>query len=576
MVRFFSFCSVCSFVTNGRSRGPTWPGPRPRRRKALRAVRRLALRLALLLGLAWVLAAHGVPFWRGQAGGAVPRRDLDTWHGALAFEPGPIDPARAVSVTDGAVCALVYNGLLRFDATGAVVPDLAQDWEVSPDGLVYVFHLRSGVVFQDGSALDAGDVVFSFTRILDPKVGSSRAWVLDNIKGAREYLSGRAASVSGLEAPDPLTVRITLAVPLAHFPALLAMPAAYVVNPEAVRRWGSDYGYHPVGTGPWILEAWREGVEMRFRANPAYFEGPPRLRRLVFRFIPDAATRQAEFEAGNLEVLALGEENASYFASNPRYSGRILKAPELAVVYVALNCTKPPLDNVLVRRAVNHAIDRKAILDAIRPGRYVLAQGSVPPGLAGHETTWPGYEYNPSLARSLLAQAGYPDGFDMDLLIRAGGISVFCAEPIQAELAKIGVRVRIVQLETQAFWAACGDSGNPDACLLSWVADYADPENFLFPLFYSANPPSAGNNARFADPVADRLMEEIHREGDPRRRAVLCQAAERAIFEKAPWVPLFFPLDLIVYQPEVRGYRVWPVYNGNKMTEVWLSATPEE
>jgi len=474
------------------------------------------------------------------------------------------------------MCALVYNGLVRFDVDGRVVPDLAEAWEVSPDGLVYTFHLRDGVRFHDGTTFDAADVVFSFTRILDPGSGSGRAWVLDAIKGAKDFMRGEAPAVTGLETPGPRVVRITLERRLAHFPALLAMPAAYVVCPEAVAEWGPDFGYHAVGTGPWVLEAWREGIDIRFRANPDYFSDPPRLKGLLYRFIPDAATRQAEFEAGNIEVLALGEENADYFARSELYSRYVLKAPELAVVYVALNCSKPPLDNVLVRRAINHAINRRGILDAIRPGRYVLANGSVPVGLAGHEPTWQGYEYDPSLARALLERAGYPNGFEMDLLIRAGGMSVFCAEPIQAELARVGIRVRIVQLETQAFFAACGDAGNPDACLLSWVADYADPENFLYPLFHSANGPSAGNNARFGDPVADRLMEEIQRESDPARRLVLCQAAERAVFEKAPWIPLFFPVDLIVRQPEVRGFRVWPVFNGNKMTEVWLEAPAGE
>ncbi len=518
------------------------------------------------------LVALGLGLWAGVRAlhGAPAPHDYTTWHGAFGFEPSPLDPVRAVSVTDGAACALVYNGLVRFDEAGGVEPDLAESWEVSPDGLVYTFHLRPGVRFQDGTPFDAGDVVFSFKRLLDPKVGSGRSWVLDGIAGARDFLAGRALDVRGLEALDPLTVRITLEEPLAHFPALLAMPAAYVVPPEAATRLGDDFGYHPVGTGPWILEGWREGVEMRFRANPDYFDEKPRLKHLSYRFIPDAATRQAEFEAGNLELLALGEENSGYFARNPRYEGLIYKAPELGVIYVALNCRKPPLDNVLVRRALNHAVNRRAILDAIRPGRYILANGSIPPGLAGHEPTWGGYDYDPSLARSLLARAGYPDGFDMDLLVRSGGLGVFFAEPIQAELARVGVRVRIVQLETQAYFAAAGDEGNPDALIISWIADYSDPENFLYPLFYSKNPPSAGNNARFSNPAADYLMDAMHRESDPVRRAVLAQAAERAVFEQAPWIPLFFPIDLIVCQPEVRGFHVWPIYNGNKMTQVWL------
>jgi len=340
-------------------------------------------------------------------------------------------------------------------------------------------------------------------------------------------------------------------------------------------EWGPDFGHHPVGTGPWILTQWREGVGMTFTANETYFEGRPRLDRLVFRFIPDAATRQAEFEAGNLEVLDLSEENADYFSTHPLWSKHILQSPELAVVYVVLNCSKPPFDDVRVRRALNHAVNREALIGAIRPGRSVLANGSVPPGMGEYERAWQGYTYDPGLARSLLAEAGLTGGFEMDLLIRAGGMSVLCAEPIQAELARVGVNVRIVQLEAQAFATAVGDEGRPDAALMSWVADYADPENFLFPLFYSGNSPSAGNYSRFSDPVVDRLLEAIHREPDPVRRMVLCQAAEKAVFERAPWIPLFHPVAAVVCQPEVRGYKLWPIFNGNKMTGVWLEPPGE-
>jgi ABC-type transport system substrate-binding protein len=539
-------------------------GRRRGRRVGFPRAGRFLLALSLMALIHWLTAGRQVH----------PRpADLTTWHGAFAFEPGPLDPARAVTVTDGSACSLIYSGLVRFDAEGQVVADLAKTWEISADGLVYVFHLRDGVRFHDGAYLTAQDVVYSFSRILDPQVGSSRAWVLEGIQGGQDFLSGLASTVTGLVAADARTVVITLERPVAHFPSLLAMPAAYVVRAEVVRKWGEDFGYHPVGTGPWRLAYWREGIEMRFEAFAGYFGARPCLQALSYRFIPDPATRQAEFEAGNLEILTLGEENVGYFARHPRYSARIVRAPELAVVYVALNCGKPPLDNVLVRRALNHAIDRKAILDAIRPGRYTLANGSIPPKLGG-EPTGEGYAYDPALARSLLAEAGYPNGFKMDLVIRAGGLSVFCAEPIQAELARVGVSVRIVSLETRAFFARTGDSGDPDACLLSWVADYADAENFLFPLFHSTSRPSGGNNARFTDTATDQLLDEARREIDPARRAGLYRAAERAIFAKAPWIPLFFPVDLIVCQPEVRGFRVWPIYSGCKMTEVWLEAEP--
>jgi peptide/nickel transport system substrate-binding protein/oligopeptide transport system substrate-binding protein len=478
-----------------------------------------------------------------------------------------------VTLLDAAAATLIYNGLMRFDLQGHLVPDLAARMpERSADGLTYRFELRRGVRFHNGRELTAADVVYSFRRVLDPATLSPRAWVLDSLAGARSFRRGQRDDLPGVYAEGRHGLVITLERPLAHFLSLLAMPAAFIVDRAEVERHQdpADYGFHPVGTGPWILEEWLPGAHLRFRANLDYFEGRPHLDRLEYRVIEDAATARAEFVAGNLDRLRLTPGDSRRFREDPRWRDATVAAPDLAVFYLGLNCEKPPLSDARVRKAINHAIDREAILKAVLPDRHVPANGSVPPGLEGHDPAMTGWAYDPQLARRLLAEAGFPRGFRMEILQTSSPGVLAITEPIQSMLARVGIKARIVQLETAAFFAAVGDQGNPDAFFISWWADIPDAENFLYPLFHSRNRGSGGNRSRFADPVVDRLLETARATMDPTERIAMYREIERRVFDEAPWVPLYFPVNYSVYQPWVRGYLSSPVATAQKLTGVWF------
>ncbi|MDQ7794705.1 MAG: ABC transporter substrate-binding protein [bacterium] len=499
------------------------------------------------------------------------------WRGCLNRNPVTLDPAYVVTLLDSSICALLYNGLVRFDESGRVVPDLARTMpDVSADGLTYTFELRRGVRFHNGRELTAEDVVYSFRRILDPATISRRSWVFEAVEGAVAFNRDERTDLPGVRAEGSHRVVITLAWPLAHFLSLLAMPAGYVVDRNEVERHTDprDYGFHPVGTGPWVLESWVPGAYLRLRANPDYFEGRPHLDALDYRIIEDGATAVAEFRAGNLHLLRLGPVEHAVFQRDPRWEGFLVGAPDLAVYYLALNCEKEPFDNVLVRQAVNHAIDRQAILEAVLPGRYVLANGSIPPGLDGHDPHLEGYRYDPALARRLLAAAGYPRGFRMEIVQTSSPGVLQITEPIQRMLAEVGVEARLVQLESGAFFATIGDQGNPDCFFVSWWADIPDAENFLYPLFHSRNRGGGGNRARFSDPAVDAILDRARLTLGAAERSELYRDAQRLVFSQAPWVPLYFPINYLACRPEVGGFVACSIANAQKMTGVWLAPPP--
>src|SRR6476659_2330920 len=229
------------------------------------------------------------------------------------YDPRSIDPALSTDVPTGRVVAYVFDGLTRFTPDAKVVPGLARSWDVSPDGITYTFHLRSGVKFHDGRPLTSRNVVASFQRVLDPATKGGRGWPFYPIKGAEDYAAGKAKTVAGLTAPDDSTGVITLKEPLAIFPKLMTMPVTSIVpdNPSA------DFGQKPVGSGPWKFVEWRHDDYMRFARNPDYFDGPPKTDSLMARIIPEMSTATAEFEAGNVDILNVPDEAGRSWQVDP-------------------------------------------------------------------------------------------------------------------------------------------------------------------------------------------------------------------------------------------------------------------
>ncbi|MBU8921596.1 MAG: ABC transporter substrate-binding protein [Bacteroidales bacterium] len=482
---------------------------------------------------------------------------------ALQTEPTTADPSFAVDVSSGMLVSLTHQNLVRFDDDGKIAPDLAESWELYPDGLTYVFKLgRSG--FSDGSPVKASDVVFSLRRLLDPETMSPRWWVLEPVLRAKEYHSGGLFDETSINAPDDVMVVIRLERPTAHFLSLLSMPAAAIVSREMVAVAGKEYGRTPGGSGPWKLKRWSAGDELILERNIYSSVKNVDVDGISLRIIPEPMTRIAEFEIGNIDILEVPRAELERWKSA---GPTLMEREELSVVYIGLNNSRPPFDDPRVRRAMNMAIDVETIIARVLFGAGRKARGSIPPGLKGGSRGSDLYPYDPEKAASLLAEAGYPEGFEMEIWQRENPEAGRILESVQAYLSRVGIKVKIVTREWGAFKQAV-DHGSPDAFYLDWYADYPDAENFLMPLFHSSNRGGGGNRALFSDSSVDSLLDAASSLADAEKRLLLYLDIEKSVYSDAPWIFLWFPIRYEVVSHRLKGYNMPVIFNSRRFTGI--------
>lgn len=532
---------------------PVWP--------ALVAVAALALLSAHLLG---VSAAQTTPR-SDSAGAEIPRRG-----GTLIYGRGGdsvnLDPAHAIDGESLKIADNVFDTLVRYRlGTTELEPALATSWEVSKDGLAYTFHLRRGVTFHDGTPFDADAVIFSLARQLDPR------HPFHKVGGRYLYWDAMrmADIVERLEALDPYRVRITLKQPEAPFLANLGMNFAAIVSPAAARRYGETFSSHPVGTGPFIFERWRKDDRIELRANPSYWEGRPYLDRLIFRSIPDNSVRYLELRGGAIHIMEFPNPDDLPLIERDR-SLQLLSQPGMNVGYLALNTRRPPFDNPLVRRAVNHAINKEALVQVVFGGRAQPAVNPLPPVIWGYHDGIAAYAYDPARARRLLAEAGLPNGFPAALWAMTvprpympDGLKA--AEAIRADLSQVGVTARIVTYEWGTYLAKTRN-GEHDMALLGWTGDNGDPDNFLAVLFEAT---SNANIAFYQNAELQDLLQRAKRSTAQTVREGLYRRAQEIIHGDAPWVPLAHAVQVLPMRRNVQGFVLEPT-GKRRLHRTWL------
>jgi len=482
---------------------------------------------------------------------------------ALQTEPTTLDPVFSVDFSSGKISSLIHSNLVCFDPDARVVPDLAKRWEVLESGRRLVFHLGAAR-FSSGRRVTASDVVYSFRRLLDPATASPRWWLLRELTGASRFHAGDPWNDAAARAADDSTVVLTLERTVAHFLELIAMPAAGIVCREEVERLGNAYGRHPDGSGPWQLSAWREGDEVTLAPNPGYEGARTGIAGLSFRIMPEQMTQIAEFEVGTLDVLEVPRAELEHWraAGTP-----LLWRDELRVVYIGLNTRKAPFADPRVRRALNAAVDVDQIIARVLFGAGTRARGVVPPGLRLSPEPPDRYPYDPARAKALLAEAGYPNGFSMEIWQRENPEAGRVLESVQGQLSRVGVNAKLVTREWGAFKEAI-DRGTPDAFFLDWLADYPDAENFLAPLFHSSNIGPSGNRTGYRNARVDSLLDAASACLDEAGRSELYRSAEEIVYTDAPWLFLWFPERYEVVSPRLRGYRIPLIFNGQRFLEV--------
>ncbi len=468
-----------------------------------------------------------------------------------------LDPARETDGESFKVTNNLFETLVTFAPDSlALVPALATRWWSDEGGRRWTFRLRGGVRFHDGTALDAAAVVAAFERQFHPDHPFHAG------RGGFLYWESMGLSeiIRAVEALDDSTVQFSLDAPFAPLLRTLTMSFCAIPSPTALGRWGDESFKHPIGTGPFRFKEWVKDERVVLAPNDDYWADPPALSGLVFRAIPDNASRLLELFKGSIDGMdGLAPDQVRLVRE--RSGVRLLRAPGLNVAFLALNCDRPPFDDVRVRRAIHHAVDVRAIVDHLYSGLAQIAATPVPPEVWGHANDLAPYPYDPGRAKRLLAEAGHPEGFSTTLWAMPVPRPYLpqplkVAETLQADLGRVGVRAEIVTYE----WGTYLDkvsAGEHDMCLLGWTGVNADPDNFLVgQLTSAAAVPPAMNVAFYRNTAVDSLLLAARRMGDQAIRTKLYHAAQRLIHADAPWVPLAHTERLVAFQDDVTGFTL--------------------
>jgi dipeptide transport system substrate-binding protein len=473
--------------------------------------------------------------------------------------PAGFDTAQyTTSVEASAAAYTAYNRLVEFTRDGrGVEPGLAQSWEISPDGRQYTFHLRHGVKFQTTAyfkptrEFNADDVIFTFQRMLDPEQPFRKAYPV-LFPYFRDL--GLAKNITRIDAPDAYTVRFTLANVDAPFLQKVAMPFASILSREYADSLltagkAADINLFPVGTGPFIFRSYTKDADIRFDGNADYWQpGVVKVSRLIFAITVDPAVRLQKLRTGECQVMSYPRPaDIAGVRADPRL--RMPSQVGFNLGYLAYNTTRKPFDQLEVRRALDMSINKRAILESVYQGGGQLATNPMPPTQWAYNTQLTDAPYDPAKAKKLLADAGYPEGFDLDLWAMPvqrpyNPNARLMAEMIQADWARIGVKARIVTFEWGEYIRRAR-AGEHDALLIGWTGDYGDPDDWLGVLL-GCDAVQGSNFAKWCYKPFDDLIKQARATTDTAERTAKYMEAQTIFKDQVPFTPI---AHSTVYQP---------------------------
>ncbi|BEP65945.1 MULTISPECIES: ABC transporter substrate-binding protein [Variovorax] len=482
-------------------------------------------------------------------------------------------PGMNTTGTSFDVTTQVYNTIVEFERGGTkVMPGLAEKWDISADGTVYTFHLRKGVKWHTTSKsfkptrdFNADDFIFMLERQWkesDPffKVTSQNHSYFNDM--------GMPKLLKSVDRIDDHTVKITLNQAEAPFLANLAMQYAGIQSKEyaiAMLKAGTPekVDQDPVGTGPFYLVQYQKDAIIRFKAFPQYWGGKAKIDDLVFAITPDASVRWAKLQKGECHVMPYPNP-ADLDAIRKDPNVQVLEQPGLNVGYLSYNTTKKPFDDVRVRKAINMAINKKAIIDGVYLTTGVAAKNPIPPTLWSYNDAVKDDPYDPEAAKKLLAQAGFPDGFSTDLWAMPvqrpyNPNAKRIAELMQADLAKINVKAEIKSFEWGEYRKRL-QAGEHQMGMLGWTGDNGDPDNFMYTLLgcASAKSASGSNISKFCYQPYEDLVVKAKSATKQSERDALYKKAQVIFKEQAPWFTIAHAVQLKPVRKEVVDFKLSP------------------
>ncbi|MDO9143704.1 ABC transporter substrate-binding protein [Rhodoferax sp.] len=485
--------------------------------------------------------------------------------------PENFAPSINTTGTSFDVSEQIYDNLVDFERGGTkVVPGLAESWTVSKDGLEYVFKLRKGVKWQSNKNfkptrdMNADDILFMFERQWkenDPyfKVTSSNHAYFGDM--------GMPKLLKSVDKVDEHTVKIVLNAPEAPFLSNLAMQYAGVQSKEyaiAMLKAGTPekIDQEPVGTGPFMLVQYQKDAIIRYKAFPQYWAGKAKIDDLIFSITPDASVRWAKLQKGECHVMPYPNP-ADLPAIRKDANVVVMEQPGLNIGYLAYNTTKKPFDDVRVRKAVNMAINKKAIVDAVYLGTGVPATNPIPPTQWSYNKSIKDDAFNPEEAKKLLAAAGLKDGFTTDLWAMPvqrpyNPNAKRIAELMQADLAKVGIKAEIKSFEWGEYRKRM-QAGEHQMGMLGWTGDNGDPDNFLNTLLGCSSAKQNGSNvAKFCYQPFEDLVQKAKVVSNPAERAKLYEQAQVIFKQQAPWFTIAHAVQIKPVRKEVIGFKLSP------------------
>jgi len=457
-----------------------------------------------------------------------------------------MDPHNTGDTNSGSVQETMLEGLLGFDADGQIIKVLAEDYSISDNALEYTFKLQEGVTFHDGEQFNAEAVKANIERIM-------------NDESLRLYSRGFSL-ISNVEILGDYDIKVTLKEP--YGPMITRFGVAKMISPKMIKENLKDIPKQPVGTGPYKFVEWVQGDHLSIEKFDGYWGGGDRVSKITYKPVPENGSRVAMLKAGDAQVIyPVPAQNIDELSNNKDVE--VNKVPSTIAHYVSLNTYKKPLDDIKVRQAFNYAVDKEAYLKVVNSG-LGLPLDSIIPSKTVYYKQQKMYEHNIEKAKALLAEAGYPDGFDIEIWGNTNSDTMKGMQFIQQQLGQIGVKVEIKSMEEgtlsdEIYGAQTPDDAKLQMWYVSWSAYASDITNATKPLFHSVSfPPNGANTAYYHNTEADQLMDEANSISDVDRQAELYEKLQEIVYQDTPWI--FLGVDEVVYgvRSNVSGVLVNP------------------